>query len=457
MNVRIISELEKHFKGRVQTGHDAVQLLRTGLWNGIDEINNAVSVQCMGIADVQNAVRIAAEFKVPVSVLGGGHDWYRRSVSQEGITLDLRQMQQVSVCRANSVLTAAGGAIVKNAIDVLPEGYGLVTGVHTEVGLAGLALGGGYGKLNSRFGLVTDNLKKTEVVLADGTLVTASANENPDLFWALRGAGKNLGVLVTADFAIHRLSPVLTATVFIQPRCAQRGLLSLQEILDEAGERMSIFSTFSALPGKGPGLILEPLWTGDEAEGEKYIRRLSSLTGARMIKKSWSEYRDIYDSASDQSSWPKGQGYRMDAFNLNRLDEETAGAVIECCMRMPSEQNCIMLHDFHSRAACIASDETAFPHRRSHFNMQIVASWQTAEQKKEGNQWISQIQHLIEPFSDRGSYPAVLGPEGHERARKFYGNSLHKLQEIKKRFDPDNRFNAPYGLFERQCFTESKA
>ena len=457
MNARIISKLEKHIEGSIQTGQEAGQKLRTGLWNGIDEINDAISVRCTGIADLQNAVRIAAEYEVPVSVLGGGHDWCRRSVSKEGITLDLREMRQVSVSRRDSLLTAAGGALVKNAIDVLPEGFGLVTGVHTQVGLSGLALSGGYGKLNSRFGLVTDNIKKATVVLADGSLVTASGHENPDLFWALKGAGKNFGVLASADFAIHRLSRVLTATVFIESGCALKGFLTLQEILDEAGDSMSIFSTFSALPGKGMGLILEPLWTGNKAAGEEYIRRLSSLPGATLIDKSWSEYRDTYDSESDGSSWPKGRGYRMDAFNLNRLDEETSRAVIECCMHMPSEQNCIMLHDFHGRAACIASDEAAFSHRRNHFNMQIVTSWQTEEHKKDGNKWVSQIQHIIEPFSDYGSYPAVLGPEGHKRARKFYGESLNKLQEVKKRFDPDNRFNAPYGIFERQCFTEDKA
>lgn len=447
MRSRIISSLEKHIEGTIHSGHEAGQALRTGLWNGMEDVSAAISVRCASISDLQNAIRIAAEHDMPVSALGGGHDWYRRAVCPKGMTLDLRNMRHVSVSSESSTLTAAGGAIVENAIDVLPEGYALVTGVHTQVGLAGLALGGGYGKLNSRFGLVTDNLKKAEVVLGDGSLVTASEKENPDLFWSLRGAGKNFGVLASAEFAIHRLSPVLTATLFIKSEYALQGLRSLQTILDEAGDRLSVFSTFSALPGKGMGLILEPLWTGDETTGEMYIRQLSSLAGAALIKKSWSEYRDTYDSASDRSSWPKGQGYRMDAFNLNRLDEETSGAVIECCRRMPSEQNCIMLHDFRGRASEITQEETAFSHRRDHFNMQIVARWQTDAEKERGDKWVSEIQNIIKPFNDSGSYPAVPGPEGQERARKFYGESLNKLQVLKKRFDPENRFSAPYGIF----------
>lgn len=448
MNSRLISALEKYVKGSVCSGREAGQSLQTGLWNGLDEVKAAVAVRCTSISDVQNAVRIAAEQDVPVSVLGGGHDWYRRGVAAEGVTLDLRDMRQVSVNPETATLTAAGGTIVKNAIDVLPEGYALVTGVHTQVGLAGLALGGGYGKLNPRFGLVTDNLKKAEVVLGDGSLVTASEKDNPDLFWSLRGAGKNFGVLASAEFALHRLSPVLTATLFIESEYALQGLRSLQAILDEADSRLSVFSTFSFLPGKGTGLILEPLWTGDEIAGEACIQRLSSLTGASLIKKRRSEYRDTYDSAADRSAWPKGRGYRMDAFNLNRLDEATAGAVIECCQRMPAGQNCIMLHDFRGRASEVTPDETAFFQRRDHFNMQIVASWQTEAEKEQGDKWIAEIQKITESCNNVSSYPAIPGPEGQERVRKFYGESLNKLQVLKKRFDPANRFNAAYGIFE---------
>lgn len=285
MDARIITSLTEHISGHVFTGSDASNTIRTGLWNGFDEVIVPVVVECSDSDDIQAAVRIAAEYNLPVSVLGGGHDWYRRSVSRSGITLDLRQMRQVTVSSDRATLIADGGAVVKNAVDALPDNYALVTGVHSQVGLAGLALGGGYGKLNSRFGLVTDNLKSATFVLADGALVTVSEDENADLFWALRGAGKNFGVLCSAEFIIHKLSPVLTATIFIAPPDARKGLCNLQDILDSADDRLSVFSTFSSLPGKGPGLILEPMWSGDEATGERYLQQLSSLAGACVIKK----------------------------------------------------------------------------------------------------------------------------------------------------------------------------
>ncbi|UQY45783.1 FAD-binding oxidoreductase [Mixta hanseatica] len=447
MKDQLIHDLKKHIAGEVKTGRAAGQSLQGGLWNGAAEVSAAVAVSCLNVSDIQNAVRIAAEHALPVSTLGGGHDWFRRAIASEGITLDLRNMRHTAANPAQGTLTVAGGADVKNAVDALPEGFALVTGVSTQVGLAGLALGGGYGKLNARFGLVTDNLKSANVVLADGSCVTASQEENPDLFWALRGAGKNFAVLTSAEFFIHRLAPVLSATVFVELRSARESLRNLQEILDESDDRLSVFSTFAMLPGKGFGLILEPLWTGDEATGEKYLNALSSVAGANVVKKAWLDYRLTYDDAGDRSSWPKGRGYQMDAFNLDSLTDEVTDALLDCCHRMPPGQNCIMLHDFHGQAARTDAEATAFHLRRNHFNMQVVASWQQPEEAIKGQRWLHEMQKIMLPLSASSAYPAVIGPESYHRARAFYGNALEKLTALKSKFDRQDRFNADYGLF----------
>lgn len=447
MSQKLIHDLRKHIAGKIWTDSEAGKSLQEGLWNGAAEVKAAVSVRCLSTDDVQHAVRVAAEYAVPVSTLGGGHDWFRRAIAPEGITLDLRSLRQTALSTDRTTLTVQGGAIVKDAIDALPEGCALVTGVSTQVGLAGLALGGGYGKLNARFGLVTDNLKSARVVLADGSCVTVSQQENPDLFWALRGAGKNFAVLTSAEFYLHRLTPVLAATVFIELRNARAGLKNLQAILDEADDRLSVFSSFTTLPGKGFGLILSPLWTGDAPTGEKYLRRLSSVDGASVVKKGWVDYRLTYDDASDRSAWPKGRGYQMDAFNLDRLTDAVTDAIIECCHQTPSARNCIMLHDFHGKAARIEAGATAFPHRRNHFNMQVVASWQQSDEALKGREWLSDIRKIMTPLSSRDAYPAILGPESHERARAFYGDATEKLMLLKNRFDKNNLFCADYGLF----------
>jgi hypothetical protein len=133
----------------------------------------------------------------------------------------------------------------------------------------------------------------------------------------------------------------------------------------------------------------------------------------------------------------------MAAFNLDQLNVDIAEAIVECYRTMPSQQSCVMLHDFRGKAARVATGHCAFAQRDDHFKMQIVAGWQTSAQKVLADQWMSRIQHIMPSLSEGMSYPAVVGSEGQERAR----NSLERLLRLKKQFDPDNRFRAPYGLF----------
>ncbi|WP_198157523.1 FAD-binding oxidoreductase [Methylobacterium nodulans] len=405
-------------------------------------------MECLTASDVENAVRIASDYNAHVSVMGGGHDWTARSVCRNGITLDLRSLNKTRVNRERATLSIEGGAIVQNVLDCLPDDMAFVAGVHSQVGVSGLTLGGGYGKLNSRFGLAADTLQRAEVVLADGTNIVASADENPDLFWALRGAGKNFAILTSAEFALFPLEKVLNAKVFIPLAQARASLRVVQDILDEAGDNLSTFSAFTAVPNQGFGLVLEPLWSGRKQRGEHYLGLLSRLEGATVLVKSWVVYRDIYDASSD-AAWPDGQGYRMDAHNIARLTPEVIDVTVECARRSPSEKNCIMLHDFRGAAARVPTEATAFPFRFNHFNMQIVARWEPgrSDEEAKGRQWIEHIRAVLNPLSTRGGYPSVLGLDSHDRARAFYGEAIEALTVIKRKYDLENRFSADFGLF----------
>jgi FAD/FMN-containing dehydrogenase len=322
-----------------------------------------------------------------------------------------------------------------------------VTGVHKAVGLTGLALGGGYGKLNSRFGLVTDTLQRANVVVADGSLVIASHESNPDLFWALRGGGKNFGVVTSAEYSAFPLEKVLTGKIFFPLSSAERGLRILQSLIDEEHDALSVFSTFAAAPNGAFGLIMEPLWTGDEQKGEHYFWLMSREGRATTLSQKWCVYKDMYDDAED-AAWPKGRGYRMDAHNIPRLSNDAISLIVDCAARSPSDRKCLMLHDFHGAAARIPEDTTSFPVRRDHFNMQIVASWdpRDPEDEEKGRQWLEGIRGSIEPLSIRGAYPAILDVESHDRAREFYGDAMKKLRRLKTLYDPSNRFSAEFGI-----------
>lgn len=445
MHEDLLRDFRKHVAGRSSLGETASRTLEPHLWSAIANTKTVACVQCQTPQDVAMAVRIACDHGQNVSALGGGHDWVGRSVCRGGVTLDLRPLDTASFDATRGIMVAGGGALAGTALSCLPEDHAVVTGVSKGVGLTGLALGGGYGKLNSRFGLVTDTLQRVELVLDNGRLVNASENEYPDLFWALRGAGKNFGIVTSAEYATFSLPKVLTGKIFYPLRQSRAGLLMLQEALDQASDYLSIFASFLSVPDLGFGLVLEPLWTGDQSEGERLFDRISGNDFAITIERDWRCYRDVFD---DQDGAAKGQAYKMDAFNIPRLSEAFVDVVADLANASPSTDNTIMFHDFHGFAARMPSSSTAFLLREDHFNLQVVAGWAPDDPKgrRDAEIWLEQIRIEIGPFGQHGGYPAVLGYDHADHARDFYGPALESLQMCKKRYDPDNRFAAAFGL-----------
>ncbi len=441
----LLRDFRNHVAGRSSLGETASRSLEPHLWSAIANTKTVASVECLTPQDVVMAVRIACDHGQNVSALGGGHDWVGRSVCNGGVTLDLRPLDTASFDGTRGIVVAGGGALVGTALNCLPEDHAVVTGVSKGVGLTGLALGGGYGKLNSRFGLVTDTLKRVELILDNGRLVNASESEHPDLFWALRGAGKNFGIVTSAEYAAFSLPKVLTGKIFYPLQRSRAGLLMLQEALDEESDYLSIFASFLSLPHIGFGLVLEPLWTGGQSEGERLFDRLCGNDFAVTIERDWRCYRDVFD---DQDGAAKRRAYKMDAFNILRLSEALIDVVTDLANASPSRGNTIMFHDFHGFAARVPSSSTAFPLREDHFNLQVVAGWapEDAKGRRDAEIWLEQIRIEIGPFVQHGGYPAVLGYDHADRARDFYGLALDSIQLCKKQYDPNNRFAAAFGL-----------
>ncbi|MBF8668348.1 FAD-binding oxidoreductase [Pseudomonas putida] len=439
--------MKRHLDGRYLTASGAVTELNGALWNGSAPTGTKALIQVHSHLDVQRAVEIAAAHGLPVAALNGGHDWVGRAISESGLTIDMRALNHVSVDRQAQTLTLEGGALVKHALAALPADRAFVCGVHTQVGISGLALGGGYGKLNYRHGLATDALQSAQVVLADGRSVRVDSGHNEDLFWALRGAGKNFAIASSLTFQIFPISEVLNGVFFIPLNCAAQGLMEVRALLEDAGDRLSVFCSLTAIPGHGFGLIAELLYEEANSGGQGFANHLANVKGAVVIKCERVAYRDIFDESGD-AQWPKGQGYEMDSHNLPApLGTALIESIVELARRAPA-QCCIMLHDFHGLAAKVPEDATAFSHRRNHFNMQVVARWDPtdADAHHIAHEWLAEVGNAIRPHAERGGYPSVLGVDSHDRARQFYGANLARLQHIKEKYDCANRFAARFGI-----------
>jgi FAD/FMN-containing dehydrogenase len=281
----------------------------------------------------------------------------------------------------------------------------------------------------------------------DGTVVLASERDDAELFWSLRGGGGNFGVVTAVTMKVQHLPRVLTGLFFIPLALAGAGLLEMQAILDDCGDdELSIFSALMTGPSGDRGLILGPLWSSEAAAGERAFERFHRLPGVQVVAQGWSAYRATY-SKEFEAGWPKGRGYAMDAVNLPSLDKTIAEALVDCARALPSDADCIMLHDFHGACARVDPAATAFPLRENHFNVQLLAGWNSAVGADAGRSWIEAARSALVPFSVRGGYPNILGPdhEARTRARAFYGSAADRLLAAKLRYDPANLFRSNTG------------
>ena len=245
------------------------------IWNAAVQHRPALIVRAESPRDVQEAIRVARDRGMRLSVLGGGHDWAGRAVCDGGLVIDLSGTRSVTVDARAQVATVGGGA---TAADVLgaAAAYGLVAAAG-NVGCVGMTLGGGYGPLNGRFGLALDNLLGAEVVLADGRIVTADANHEPELFWALRGGGGNFGVVTSMRVRLHPLDRLIGGMIVFPWSQAATVWRGLGEVLSTAPDELTVQSGLLAGPDGRPAVYLAPAWSGDLRSGETAIGALVKL------------------------------------------------------------------------------------------------------------------------------------------------------------------------------------
>jgi FAD/FMN-containing dehydrogenase len=436
----------KHFAGRCRWAIDAASESKSAVWNSAEEIRPLALIDCREDRDVQAALKIAREDDVPVSVLAGGHDPSVRSVRDGAMVLDMRSNNQVVFDRDQRLVKIGGGTLTKDVLRNLPPEEVIVTGTFSTVGLAGFTMGGGYGRLNSYFGLAIDQLAEATVVLADGRLVQASADCEPDLFWALRGGGGNFGVVTSMSFRVHSVASLLTALIFFPLQHAKSAILQVQEEIDTATDNTSYFSGFMTSQTGEPVFFLAPLWIGDRARGEALITRLSTWDGAQLAQQGWSHYRDLFSEAFEQQ-WPKGSQYRLNVQNVSRFTHEVSDILIEGARRFTSPASSIVIHDFHGAASAISGSETAFAMREKHYTMQLIAGWKDDSESADRHQgWAENLSKELSKLALPGGYVNLLHPDEISRVRQFYGPSAERLLKIKDEYDPLNVFRAPGSL-----------
>ena len=444
-----ISELEAGFSGELVRPADATYDELRRVWNGSIDRHPAVIARCAGVADVAAATRFARRTGLPLAVRGGGHSFPGLSVCDDGIVIDLAPMKGIRVDpEARTVRVQAGVLLGELDRETQPFGLAVPSGIVTHTGVAGLTLGGGIGWVMRKHGLSIDQLSSVELVTAEGELVTASATENPDLFWGVRGGGGNFGVVTRFDFNLVDVGPTVVAGPIFWPMEQSPEVLRFYRdwIADAPDELMTI-----VLHRKAPPLPFVPpelhgklvvtvvcCYTGPVEEGEKVVRPLKKF-GSPVLDlcgpKPFVDHQSMFDP-----SFPHGRWYYFRACNVAGLTDEVIDITVEHSMRIRSPLTSFPIWQAGGAVARVDEDAMAFSGRGVAHTFNINAATATADGFDEEREWVRDFWTALKPHHT-SVYMNFLMEEGEDRVRQAYGTQKYdRLRVLKRKYDPGNLF-----------------
>jgi FAD/FMN-containing dehydrogenase len=413
------------------------------LWNGKVKTQPAAIARCLTVQDVIHTVRWTRSQGLPLSVRAGGHDTAGRALS-EGVVIDLSQMRTVTVDPDQRTAHVQAGATISDLIETTTQ-YGLVTatGTCSAVGMAGFTLGGGYSPLTGAYGLGIDNLLSAQVVTADGQLLTANAEEHPDLMWGLRGGGGNFGVVVSLEYRLHPLTTVLSGMLLYPLGEAKTVLRRLNDFMATIPDELTILSGFIQMPEGATVLLLLPLYCGESAAGEQAIaplRTFGTVLVDQVQSMTYREFIHLWDANA-----PKGRHYYAKTQSIKGFQPEIIDTLIEQGLPFSSPFSFIALHHFHGAASRVGASETAFALRQDHLMVELIAAWEPQDDEQRHIQWAQNISQALAPYALKGGYISLLDQEEQERVRLAFGSNYERLLDLKRKYDPDNVFRSTIG------------
>ena len=416
--------------------------------NGMIDKRPAVIARCRTAADVVEAVRLGRADDLEISVRGGGHNVAGRAVTDGGVMIDLADMRAI-VVDADARTVRVEGGVTWSELNDAAAAHGLATtgGVVSSTGVAGLTLGGGLGWLMSVHGLAVDNLLSVQVVTAAGDLLTASATEHPDLFWALRGGGGNFGVAVSFEFRLHELASVFGGLV-AHPLSAAGDLLRFhREFTASVPDELTVFAALVHAPdGSGvPLAAFAVCHAGDPASCEDDLRPLLEFGTPVMTQLGRMPYPAINAMLDD--GFPKGAlNYWKSSF-VEAMDDELVDTIVERFASAPSAMTQVVFEHLHGAATRIGVDATAVPHREPGFNCLIASVWTDPAASDENIEWTRGTYAAITPRLRPRRYVGYLDDDDLADAiEAAYGPNYPRLAAIKRTYDPDNVFHLNHNV-----------
>jgi FAD/FMN-containing dehydrogenase len=434
-------ELGSGLRGEVVCPGDRGYDTARAVFNGMIDRRPLAVIRSVDASDVIRCITFARRHDLPLSVRGGGHSVAGNAVRDGAVMLDLSGMKALRVDPEARTVRAEPG-LTLGEFDRATQAFGLATtlGVVSVTGIAGLTLGGGLGWLNGRYGLACDNLISAQVATADGQLLRASAQENEDLFWSIRGGGGNFGVVTSFEYQLHPVGLVLAGGLSYPLSMAPRVLRYYDDFVKAAPDELSTAASLGLTPAGEPTVSIAVCYCGPVDKGEQVLRPLRTFQlpvedGIQAMPYT------VLQSARDEG-FPSGRLHYWKSGWLRHVTDGAIETLMQFVPQMPSSVSGVGLQQMHGVASRVAPSATAFPHRAEQYDFLILSQWSDATDSDRNVQWARALFEAMQPHLEESVYVNNLGDEGPERVQAAYGENYPRLAAMKRFYDPDNLFRA---------------
>jgi len=444
-----ISDLRAQFAGKLidQTDPD-YDVARRVFYGSIDR-HPWLIIRVANTADVVRGVELACETGLELAVRAGGHSTAGYGVTEGGIELDLRNLKGIEInAGSQTAWVEAGVTAGEFTVAAGAQGFAVPFGDTGSVGIAGLTLGGGIGYLVRKYGLAIDNLLAAEVVTADGSIMHADADTHPDLFWALRGGGGNFGVATRFQFRLHEVDNVYGG-MLILPALAE----VVQSFISEAKAAPEELSTIATVLPAPPMPFIPPefkgrlilmgmmMYSGSAEKGEEVLKPFRNITKPVVDMVKPMHYPEIYQGESEM-----GPSVASHTMFLDDVDLDTARTIVDHLQEYNAPMKAVQLRVLGGAMGRVGNDATAFAHRDSHILANIIAFYNTPEEKEARQIWVDEFAKSVHQKDDGAYVGFVNGMAANDAMRVYPGETWNKLMEIKGRYDPDNLFRLNFNV-----------
>jgi FAD/FMN-containing dehydrogenase len=439
-----VIELASTFSGQLLQPADAGYEEARKVHNGLVNKRPVLIARCRGRADIVDAVKVARDQKLEVAVRGGGHNVAGRATIDGGVMIDLSLMKGIHVDPKARTARAQGG-LTWNEFNRETQLHGLATtgGVVSTTGIAGLTLGGGLGWLMGKHALALDNLLSVDLVLADGRILTASEDDNADLFWALRGGGGNFGVAASFEYGLHPVGPMVTGGLIAYPFSAAWDVLRFfRDVTASLPDEFTVFAGLIHAPdGSGAKLAAIVLChCGPLAAGESAAKPIKKFGAPVMDVIGPMPYSQV--NAMLDAAYPRGALNYWKSNFLSSLSDEAIRTMIDCFAKCPTPMGQLLLEHFHGAVTRVGVTDTAFPHRAQGNNLLVFSEWMDPKDNNACTAWARDSYTAMQPFMGSGRYVNYLGDdERGDAVAAAYGPNHRRLQQLKVKYDPENFFH----------------